>query len=93
MPADFGELWPFAATQPILLTLREHHCVGAEHPARVGGPPGDTFDDGVCNGWFVEQTTFRNTSVRARRAMWSRVRARADLDAEGHGGQGRRRRD
>lgn len=65
LPAGFGESFPFVTTVPVMVRLREHHCV---RPARaVEVPVGDDadrlFDEGVRNGWLPGSTKFRENGV------------------------------
>ena len=64
-PAGFGESSPFVTTVPVMVRLREHHCI---RPARaVEVPVGDgsdrLFDEGVRNGWLPGGIKFREDGV------------------------------
>ena len=65
LPTSFGESYPFVTTVPVMVRLREHHCI---RPARaVEVPAGDDadrlFDEGVRNGWLPGGTKFREDGV------------------------------
>lgn len=65
LPAEFGESFPFVTTVPVMVRLREHHCI---RPARaVEVPIGDDadrlFDEGVRNGWLPGGVKFREDGV------------------------------
>lgn len=65
LPAGFGESFPFVTTVPVMVRLREHHCI---RPARaLDVPEGDEsdelFDEGVRNGWLPGGTKFREDGV------------------------------
>ena len=65
LPAGFGESFPFVTTVPVMVRLREHHCI---RPARAlevpgGDEPDELFDEGVRNGWLPGGTKFREDGV------------------------------
>jgi hypothetical protein len=65
LPGEFGESFPFVTTVPVMVRLREHHCI---RPATacivpVGDEPDDLFDEGVRNGWLPSGTKFREDGV------------------------------
>jgi hypothetical protein len=73
LPAGFGESFPFVTTVPIMVRLREHHCI---RPARaVEVPVGDNadwlFDEGVRNGWLPGGTKFREDGVSSVRDIFA----------------------
>ena len=72
LPAGFGESFPFVTTVPVMVRLREHHCI---RPARaVEVPVGDDadrlFDEGVRNGWLPGSTKFRENGVSPVRLIF-----------------------
>ena len=73
LPAGFGESFPFVTTVPVMVRLREHHCV---RPARaVEVPVADDadrlFDEGVRNGWLPGSTKFRENGVSSVRHIFT----------------------
>ena len=71
--AAFGENYPFVTTVPVMVRLREHHCI---RPAKaVEVPVGDDadrlFDEGVRNGWLPGRTKFRENGVSSVRRLFT----------------------
>lgn len=61
LPPWFGESSPFVITDPVIVRLREHHCI---RPAKAldvpaGDGPDELFDEGVRNGWLPGGAKFR----------------------------------
>ena len=72
LPEEFGESSPFITTVPVMVRLREHHCI---RPAKaVDVPGGDSadrlFDEGVRNGWLPGTTKFREDGVSSVRYLF-----------------------
>jgi hypothetical protein len=69
-PADFGEHFPFVTTVPVMVRLREHHCIRPMKPVMV--PSGNNnneedrlFDEGVRNGWLPDWVNLREDGASA----------------------------
>ena len=65
LPAGFGESFPFVTTVPVMIRLREHHCIRPARPLEipVGDGPDQLFDEGVRNGWLPRGAKFREDGV------------------------------
>lgn len=61
LPSEFGESFPFVTTVPVMVRLREHHCIRPAKAVEVpeGDEPDELFDEGVRNGWLPGGTKFR----------------------------------
>ena len=65
LPTEFGESFPFVTTVPVMVRLREHHCIRPAKAVDVpeGDEPDELFDEGVRNGWLPGGTKFREDGV------------------------------
>ena len=65
LPAGFGESFPFVTTVPVMVRLREHHCIRPARAVEVptGDEPDRLFDEGVRNGWLPSGIKFREEGV------------------------------
>ena len=64
-PSGFGESFPFVTTVPVMVRLREHHCIRPARAVEVptGGDLDRLFDEGVRNGWLPRGIKFREDGV------------------------------
>lgn len=65
LPPGFGESFPFVTTVPVMVRLREHHCIRPARAVEVpsGDDPDRLFDEGVRNGWLPNGIKFREDGV------------------------------
>lgn len=74
-PSDFGEHFPFVTTVPVMVRLREHHCIRPMQIVDVPLGEGATeaerlLDEGVRNGWLPDWVKLRETGVKIQNLVY-----------------------